>query len=171
MSTRRTYFYARVSSKEQNEERQLNQFEAVFGIDRDEDRDRIIIDKESGKDFDRAGYQHMKKQLLRSGDTLVVTSLDRLGRNKQAVKEELEHYKKENIRVKIMDLPTTMQEYEDNTTAAAIMDMVNNILIEVLGTMAEQERNNIKERQKQGIDNARSKGVKIDQPKTKQPKN
>ena len=110
MSEHRTYFYARVSSKDQNEERQLNQFEEVFGIDRDADRDRIVIDKESGKDFNRMGYQHMKNQLLRSGDTLVVTSLDRLGRNKQAIKEELEYFRTNNIRVKIMDLPTTLQE-------------------------------------------------------------
>ena len=171
MSEHRTYFYARVSSKDQNEERQLNQFEEVFGIDRDADRDRIVIDKESGKDFNRMGYQHMKNQLLRSGDTLVVISLDRLGRNKQAIKEELEYFRANNIRVKIMDLPTTMQEYEDNTTAAAIMDMVNNILIEVMGTMAEQERDNIKKRQRQGIDNARDKGVKMGRPKSERPEN
>ena len=171
MSEHRTYFYARVSSKDQNEERQLNQFEEVFGIDRDADRDRIVIDKESGKDFNRMGYQHMKNQLLRSGDTLVVTSLDRLGRNKQAIKEELEYFRTNNIRVKIMDLPTTLQEYEDNTTAAAIMDMVNNILIEVMGTMAEQERNNIKVRQQQGIENARDKGIKMGRPKLERPEN
>lgn len=171
MSEHRTYFYARVSSKDQNEERQLNQFEAVFGIDRDADRDRIVIDKESGKDFNRMGYQHMKNQLLRSGDTLVVVSLDRLGRNKKAIKEELEYFRANNIRVKIMDLPTTMQEYEDNTTAAAIMDMVNNILIEVMGTMAEQERNNIKKRQEQGIENAINKGVKMGRPKAERPEN
>ena len=70
-----------------------------------------------------------------------------------------------------MDLPTTMQEYEDNTTAAAIMDMVNNILIEVMGTMAEQERDNIKKRQRQGIDNARDKGVKMGRPKSERPEN
>ena len=171
MSEHRTYFYARVSSKDQNEERQLNQCEEVFGIDRDADRDRIVIDKESGKDFNRMGYQHMKNQLLRSGDTLVVTSLDRLGRNKQAIKEELEYFRTNNIRVKIMDLPTTLQEYEDNTTAAAIMDMVNNILIEVMGTMAEQERNNIKVRQQQGIENARDKGIKMGRPKLERPEN
>ena len=171
MSEHRTYFYARVSSKDQNEESQLNQFEEVFGIDRDADRDRIVIDKESGKDFNRMGYQHMKNQLLRSGDTLVVISLDRLGRNKQAIKEELEYFRANNIRVKIMDLPTTMQEYEDNTTAAAIMDMVNNILIEVMGTMADQERDNIKKRQRQGIDNARDKGVKMGRPKSERPEN
>ena len=171
MNEHRTYFYARVSSKDQNEERQLNQFEEVFGIDRDADRDRIVIDKESGKDFNRMGYQHMKNQLLRSGDTLVVTSLDRLGRNKQAIKEELEYFRTNNIRVKIMDLPTTLQEYEDNTTAAAIMDMVNNILIEVMGTMAEQERNNIKVRQQQGIENARDKGIKMGRPKLERPEN
>lgn len=171
MSENRTYFYARVSSKDQNLARQFQQFREVFGIDEEKDRDRIVVDKQSGKDFDRIGYQHMKNQLLRSGDTLVVTSLDRLGRNKQAIKEELQYFQKNNIRVKIMDLPTTMQDYEDNTTAAAIMDMVNNILIEVMGTMAEQERDHIKERQEQGIKAAKDSGKHMGRPKVEKPEN
>ena len=147
MSEQRTYYYARVSSKEQNLDRQLQLFQKEYGVDLEKDRDRIITDKQSGKDMDRVGYLHLKNNLLRSGDTLVVASLDRLGRNKEAIKNELQHFKNNKIRVIIDDLPTTKTQYTDDTTASAVMDMVNNILIEVLGMMAEQERQHIKIRQ------------------------
>ena len=73
----RTYYYARVSSREQNLDRQIAAFKALGASDRD-----IITDKESGKDLNRPGYQALKNTILRSGDTLVVKSLDRLSRNK-----------------------------------------------------------------------------------------
>lgn len=84
----KTFYYARVSTKDQNLDRQL----AVFYNMGAEDRD-IIVDKESGKDFNRTGYQALKNGMLREGDTLVVKSLDRLSRNKSDIKRELEqHY-------------------------------------------------------------------------------
>ena len=169
MGESRTYFYARVSSKEQNLDRQLQLFQNEYGVDIEKDRDRIVTDKQSGKDMDRIGYQNMKYNLLRSGDTLVVASLDRLGRNKEAIKNELQYYKDNQIRVIIDDLPTTKTQYNDDTTAAAVMDMVNNILIEVLGMMAEQERQHIKQRQKEGIAAAKEKNKHLGRPKTEKP--
>ena len=77
----RTYYYARVSSKEQNLDRQIAAFKALGATDRE-----IITDKESGKDLERAGYQALKNAMLRRGDTLVVKSLDRLSRNKCDIK-------------------------------------------------------------------------------------
>ena len=77
MSNSRTFYYARVSTKDQNLDRQIAAFKAMGATDRD-----IITDKESGKDLDRKGYQALKNVLLRPGDTLVVKSLDRLSRNK-----------------------------------------------------------------------------------------
>lgn len=171
MGENRTYYYARVSSKEQNLDRQLQLFQKEYGVDIEKDRDRIITDKQSGKDMDRIGYLHLKNNLLRSGDTLVITSLDRLGRNKEAIKNELQYFKNNKIRVIIDDLPTTKTQYSDDTTAAAVMDMVNNILIEVLGMMAEQERQHIKERQKEGIAAAKEKNKHLGRPKAEKPEN
>lgn len=160
----RTFYYARVSSKDQNLDRQIAAFKSMGADDRD-----IITDKESGKDFDRAGYQALKNGMLRRGDTLVVKSLDRLSRNKRDIKTELEWFKENDIRVKIIDLPTTMIDLPKEQDW--VTDMVNNILIEVLGTIAEQERATIKQRQAEGIKAAKSKGVKLGRPALQYPDN
>ena len=125
----RTYYYARVSSKEQNLDRQLAAFISLGAQERD-----IITDKESGKDLNRVGYQALKQAMLRRGDTLVVKSLDRLSRNKADIKTELQFFKDNGIRLKVIDLPTTMMELPEGQEW--VFEMVNNILIEVLGTIA-----------------------------------
>ena len=84
----RTYYYARVSSKEQHLDRQIAAFKALGATDRE-----LITDKESGKDLERAGYQALKNAMLRRGDTLVVKSLDRLSRNKADIHNELRYFK------------------------------------------------------------------------------
>ena len=91
----KVYGYARVSTREQNLDRQIAALRQYIADERD-----IITDKESGKDFNRPGYQYLREVLLRPGDTLIVKSLDRLGRNKQQVKQELEYYKAMGVRVK-----------------------------------------------------------------------
>ena len=98
------------------------------------------------------GYigSHTCVQLLERGDEVIVHSLDRLGRNKEGIKEELAWFKENGIIVRILDVPTTMIEYPEGQEW--LMDMVNNILIEVLGAFAEQERENIRKRQREGID-------------------
>lgn len=160
----RTFYYARVSSKDQNLGRQLAAFKALGADERD-----IITDKESGKDFNRAGYQALKNGMLRQGDTLVIKSLDRLSRNKRDIKTELEWFKDNNIRLKVIDLPTTMMDLPEGQEW--VFEMVNNILIEVLGTIAEQERATIKSRQAEGINTAKSKGVKFGRPALQFPAN
>lgn len=111
--------------KEQNLDRQLIALREQ-GID---ERD-IIMDKDSGKDFDRCGYQSLKTTMLKPGDTLVVKSLDRLSRNKRDIKNELEFFKDHHVRLKVIDLPTTLMELPEDQ--AWVFDMVNNILIESL---------------------------------------
>ena len=150
----RTYYYARVSSKEQNLDRQIAAFKALGAQDRE-----IITDKESGKDLNRAGYAALKNAMLRRGDTLVVKSLDRLSRNKCDIKNELQYFKDNGIRLKVIDLPTTMMELPEGQEW--VFEMVNNILIEVLGTIAEQERETIRKRRalKQQSKMARNWGV------------
>ena len=160
----RTYYYARVSSKEQNLDRQIAAFEALGATERD-----IVKDRDSGKDLERPGYQALKNAMLRKGDTLVVKSLDRLSRNKSDIYKELQFFKENNIRLKVIDLPTTMLELpaEQNW----VFDMVNNILIEVLGTIAEQERETIRKRQAEGIEAAKKRGQKLGRPVLEFPSN
>ena len=162
----KTYYYARVSSNNQNLDRQIERFKELGADDRD-----IITEKKSGKNIDdREAYKAMRNQLLRQGDTLVISSIDRLGRNKNDIKNELEYYKENDIRVKILDIPTSMIDFPDNQEW--IRDMVNNILIEVLGSMAEQERENIRKRQAKGIAAAKKQGnVKFGRPKVEKPNN
>lgn len=160
----RTYYYARVSSKEQNLDRQIAAFTALGAKDRE-----IITDKESGKDLERPGYQALKNAVLRRGDTLVVKSLDRLSRNKADIHNELRYFKENGIRLKVIDLPTTMMDLPEGQEW--VFEMVNNILIEVLGTIAEQERETIRKRQAEGIRAAKAKGKKLGRPALQFPTN
>ena len=160
----RTYYYARVSSKEQNLDRQIAAFQAFGAQERD-----IITDKESGKDLERQGYQALKNAMLRRGDTLVIKSLDRLSRNKADIKNELQFFKDNGIRLKVIDLPTTMMELPQGQEW--VFEMVNNILIEVLGTIAEQERETIRRRQAEGIEAAKAKGKTLGRPALQFPDN
>lgn len=153
----RTFYYARVSSREQNLDRQIAAFTALGAQERD-----IITDKESGKDLNRTGYTALKTALLRRGDTLVIKSLDRLSRNKSDIKQELEYFKNNGIRLKVLDLPTTMIELPEGQEW--VFDMVNNILIEVLASIAQQERETIKKRQAEGIAAAKEKGKHLGRP-------
>ena len=158
----KTFYYARVSSKEQNLARQLEAFRKLGADERD-----IVTDKESGKDLSRPGYQALKTTILRPGDTLVIKSLDRLSRNKTDIRYELLYYQDNNIRLKIIDLPTTMMELPEGQEW--VFAMVNNILIEVLGTIAEQERETIRQRQAEGIAAAKENGAYLGRPMIEKP--
>ena len=136
--------YARVSSTDQNLDRQLIELKKYVP------ESNIVVDKISGKTLHRPGYEALKGALgLRSGDTLVIKSLDRLSRNKADIKKELEWFKSNHIRLMILDLPTTMVQVPDNQEW--ILDMLNNILIEVLSSMAEQERLLIQDKKKESL--------------------
>ncbi|AOZ89329.1 resolvase [Bacillus xiamenensis] len=154
--------YIRVSTKEQNLDRQ---YEALKGYVTDERY--IYSDKASGKDMDREGFQNLLKA-MRKGDTLYIKSIDRLGRNKHQIKTYLEQFKNEGIRVKIIDLPTTMQDVPAGQEW--VIDMINNIIIEVYTSMAEQERETIKQRQAEGIAVAKTKGKHLGRPSLELPK-
>ncbi len=151
------YGYARVSSKEQNLDRQIDALKKYVISERD-----IITDKESGKDFDRQGWQLLRGQLLRDGDTLYIASLDRLGRNKTQVLEEMQTLKNLGVRLVVLDLPTTMMDVPDKNKW--VIDMINALLIEVMTTIAEQERHTIRQRQAEGIAAAKTRGKKLGRP-------
>ena len=147
------YGYMRVSTKAQNLNRQENAL-LEFGVE----KDNIFADKESGKNFDREKYQEMKS-ILKRNDVLVIKELDRLGRNKQMVKEELEYFKNNGIRVKILNIPTTLIDFPEGQEW--MMEMINNIVLEVMSSIAEEERRKIKTRQAEGIAAAKAGGVKF----------
>jgi len=129
----------------------------------------IIIDKASGKETEREGYQYLKRQILRIGDTLVIKELDRLSRSKADVKRELEAFKEMGVRVKILDLPTTLTDFPEEQLW--VQEMINSILIEVLGSIAEAERLKIRTRQREGIEAAKRKNVRFGRPPTPLPEN
>ena len=160
----RIYGYARVSSREQNTDRQV---EALirYGVP----EQQIIIDKASGKDTEREGYQYLKRQILRQGDTLVIKELDRLSRSKSDIKRELESFKEMGVRVKILDLPTTLTDFPEEQLW--VQEMINSILIEVLGAIAENERMKIRARQREGIEVAKRKNVRFGRPPKPLPEN
>ncbi|MCI3146176.1 resolvase [Bacillus cereus] len=156
------FIYMRVSTKEQNLDRQYEALKSYVT-----DKKYIYSDKASGKDMEREDFQNMLKA-MRSGDTLYIKSIDRLGRNKQQIKEYLQYFKNKGIRVKVIDLPTTMIDIQEGQEG--ILDMVNNILIEVYTTLAQQERETIKQRQKEGIAVAKAKGKHLGRPVMELPK-
>jgi DNA invertase Pin-like site-specific DNA recombinase len=164
MGEARRYFYARVSSQSQNLDRQIEAFKNLGASERD-----IVTDKQSGKDLERKGYQALKNTMLRNGDTLVIKSLDRLSRSKADIKNELEWFKANKIRLMVIDLPTTMIELPEGQEW--VFEMINNILIEVLSSIAEQERLTIRLRQKEGLDVAKAKGKHLGRPKAEIPEN
>lgn len=139
--------YARVSSREQNLDRQ------IIALKQYVPEEMIVTDKASGKNFDRAGYQSLKIGIgkLVKGDTLYIKSLDRFSRNKEEAKKELQYFSEIGVRVKILDIPSTMINIEEGTGQEWILDMINNILIEVLSSISENERATILARQSEGI--------------------
>ena len=139
--------YARVSTNGQNLARQKAALLEYLP------EDMIVCDKKSGKDFEREGYSSLKHGIgkLVQGDELYITSLDRLGRNKEETLKELRYYKDKGIRLKVLNIPTTMIDIGEAEKQSWVIEMINNILIEVLASLSEQERVNIRERQAQGL--------------------
>ena len=139
------YAYLRVSTKEQNLARQIVAVKAYRPQLLEEN---IFCDKASGKNFKRKEYERLK-ELLRPGDELIVKELDRLGRNKAMTKDELLWFKKNGIKVRILNIPTTLVDLPEGQEW--VFDMVNNILIEVIGSIAQEEYEKRDLRQKEGI--------------------
>ena len=137
------YFSARVSSKDQNLARQLAEAKK-YGVP----AENIFCDKITGRKKDRPEYDRMKS-LLQRGDEVYFKELDRIGRDKCLIKEELEWFRERGVLVRILDVPTTLMELPAGQEW--VFEMVNNILIEVLGTIAEQEWKKTKQRREEGI--------------------
>lgn len=137
------YFAARVSSKDQNLARQIETAKS-FGIP----EENVFCDKITGRTIERPEYDRLKS-IVERGDEVYFEELDRVARDKSLIKEELEWFKGRGVLVRVMDVPTTLMEFPEGQHW--VMEMVNNILIEVLGTIAEQEWKKIKKRREEGI--------------------
>ena len=135
------YFYTRVSTKDQNLARQLEEAKSYKNVD------EVFCDKQSGKTYDRPEYLKLKS-VVREGDEVIVKEMDRLGRNKSATKEEIKWFKDNGITLRILELPTTLIDFNGQEWIA---DMINNMLIEVLTTIAEQEVRKTDKRRAEGI--------------------
>lgn len=152
----RNFAYLRVSSKEQNIDRQL---EAIKGLNIDE-RD-IYIDKQSGKDFNRPEYQSLKRS-IRSGDTLFIKSLDRFGRNKAMILSEWQWLIDNKINIVVLDMPLLdTRKYKE---LDGVGELVTSLVLQILSWLAEEERKNIKQRQREGIDIAVKNGTRFGRP-------
>ncbi len=157
------YAYIRVSTKQQNIDRQYEEIKALSIDDK-----YIYIDKESGKDFDRTKYQNLIKK-LKKDDLLIIKSIDRLGRNYQMILEEWARITKTiGADIKVLDMPLLDTRIEGKNLVGKF---ISDIVLQVLSFVAENERINIKQRQAEGIRIAKEKGVKFGRPKVKLPVN
>ena len=147
------YAYIRVSTRTQNIARQLEEIKKF-----DLPKRNIYIDKESGKDFNRINYQRLIKK-IKKDDLLIIKSIDRLGRNYTMIMEEWQKItKKIGANILVIDMPILdTRQHPENLIGRFIADIV----LQLLSFVAENERINIKERQKEGIRIAKEKGVKI----------
>ena len=157
------YGYVRVSTKEQNIDRQLVEMFAQ-GLD----YKTIFIDKQSGKDFERDEYQKLK-QILKSGDLIIIKSIDRLGRNYDMIIDEWRTLVNEmNVDIQVLDMPLLNTRTEGKNLVGKF---ISDIVLQILSFVAENERENIKKRQAEGIRIAKEKGKHLGRPKLKLPKN
>ncbi len=151
------FAYARVSSKDQNLDRQIKEFLDI-GLD---ERD-IYVEKQSGKDFDRAVFQGLKRH-LREGDTLYIKSLDRFGMDKEQILNEWHEITKViKAHIVVLDMPLLDTSKHSNITG--FESLVADIVLQLLSYFAEEERLKIKERQREGIAIANSNGKKFGRP-------
>lgn len=149
------YGYVRVSTKEQNEDRQLNALKKCK-----KRIDKIFIDKESGKDFDRKNYKLLLRK-LKKGDIIVVKSIDRLGRNYNEILEQWRKItKRKKADIVVLDMPILDTTKNKDLLGTLISDLV----LQLLSYVAESERANLRQRQAEGIEAAKKRGVKFGRP-------
>lgn len=124
------YGYHRTSTREQHLDRGIKEI-TTYCEQNNLELEKIFNDQQTGKNFNRPRYQVLKEDVLRAGDELIITEVDRLGRNKQETLKELQYYRDNGIRVKILELPTTLMDLSklDNAMARMLMETINNMLI------------------------------------------
>lgn len=153
------YGYHRVSTKDQNLDRGIKGIED-FCKQKNYPLQKIFLDKISGKSFDRPRYTVLKEDVLREGDTLILYELDRLGRNKKEIIDELRYYEDHNIRVMFLDIPTSTIDLseESDSMNKLITDTINKVVIEIYAMQAETELQRKEKRQREGIEAKKARG-------------
>lgn len=153
------YGYHRTSTQDQHLDRGIMEIENYCNNNNLE-LVKIYTDQQTGKNFNRPRYMVLKEDVLRSGDILIISELDRLGRNKQDTLKELQYYKESGIRVMILEIPTTLQDLSgmENSMAKMILDTINNMLIELYATIAQAEIEKKEKRQREGIIAKKARG-------------
>ena len=117
--------------------------------------EKVYTDQQTGKNFERARYIVLTEDVLRAGDILIITEIDRLGRTKQDTLDELRKLREKDVRVMVLELPTTLI---DNEMAKMMMETVNNMMIELYASMAEAEMHKKQKRQKEGYEALKARG-------------
>ena len=159
-----SFGYARVSTTEQTADRQITELLKYVTDDR-----YIYIDNASGVTNDRPDL-HALKRAIRKGDHLYIHELDRLGRTKEVIKQELEYFRDEGVIVHFLDVPTTMIQFNEyGKFEKNILELINTLLIEVLTVQAEQEYLRTKKRRTEGILESKKRGVKFGRPRFNYP--
>jgi DNA invertase Pin-like site-specific DNA recombinase len=122
--------------------------------------DEMFTDQQTGKNFNRPDYQTLKRMAKKPGDIIIVSELDRLGRNKEDTLKELQHFKSLGVRLMILEIPTTLVDYSalDNGMANMLMETINNMLIEMYATFAHAEMLKREKRQAEGIQAMKDRG-------------
>ena len=168
------YGYHRTSTREQHLDRGITEIQK-FCKANNYKLEKIYTDQQTGKNFDRPRYLVLKEDILREGDTLIFSELDRMGRNKRETLKELQYFRDKGIRVMILEIPTTTQDLSslDNSMAKMIMETINNMLIELYATMAQAELEKKEKRQREGIEAMRARGEwhKYGRPQIQKPDN
>ena len=153
--------YHRTSTKDQHLDRGINEITEYCKSNNIKlYKNKVYTDQKTGKNFDRPRYQMLKDEILEEGDVLIVTELDRLGRNKEATLQELRFYKEHNIRVMVLELPTTLVDLSsmENSLARMMMETINNMMIELYASMAQAEIEKKEKRQREGIEAKKARG-------------
>ena len=121
---------------------------------------KVYTDQQTGKNFNRPRYTMLKDEILESGDVLIVTELDQLGRNKEATLKELRFFKDNGIRVMVLELPTTLIDLSamENSMARMMLETINNMMIELYASMAQAEIEKKEKRQREGIEQKKARG-------------
>lgn len=153
------YGYHRTSTKDQHLDRGILEIER-FCVNQKIELASIFTDKLTGKNFNRPRYTVLVEDVLRDGDTLIVTELDRLGRNKQEILKQLQSLKEKGVRVMVLELPTTLIDLSqmENSLARLMIETINNILIELYASLAQAEIEKKEKRQKEGIEAKKLRG-------------
>ena len=153
------FAYHRVSTKTQKLDRGLIEIEEFCRSRGIQLTNPTYTDKQTGKNFDRPRYIVLKEDVLRSGDTLIITEVDRLGRNKREILRELNDFKEMGVRVMILELPTTLIDIDiADPLGKLIFDTIQNMVIELYACLAQAEVDKKETRQRQGLEAMKARG-------------